>query len=147
LTIGGAAQSGDPADSRPPGLDSAGTEGNKSSYLDGIALSADGQVVAFASDATNLEPNDGNNAVDVFAHDRPSGVTTRVSLGLAGADANGDCSQPGALGRRRARRLRRSATNSPKAAGSARSRARRERSSSPVIGAAAYRAAPIPAGP
>jgi Tol biopolymer transport system component len=42
-------------------------------------ISADGRFVAFESAATNLVPNDGNMVVDIFIHDRQSGVTTRVS--------------------------------------------------------------------
>jgi Tol biopolymer transport system component len=42
-------------------------------------ISADGQVVAFESAATNLVPEDTNEVTDVFVHDRGTGITTRVS--------------------------------------------------------------------
>jgi Tol biopolymer transport system component len=48
------------------------------------ALSADGLVVAFASSA-GLVGEDTNGVLDVFVHDRPTGVTTRVSVGSDGA--------------------------------------------------------------
>lgn len=55
----------------------------------GPALSADGRFVAFASDASNLVPDDQNAAADVFVHDRQTGETTRVSVSSAGTEANG----------------------------------------------------------
>ena len=53
------------------------------------AISADGQVVAFSSEGSNLVPNDTNDHGDVFVHDRKSGETTRVSVGPGGAEATG----------------------------------------------------------
>lgn len=44
-----------------------------------IAISADGNVVAFTSDAPDLVSNDMNGRIDVFAHERQSGITERVS--------------------------------------------------------------------
>jgi Tol biopolymer transport system component len=43
------------------------------------AISADGRMVAFPSFASNLVPNDTNDAFDVFAHDRVTGETVRAS--------------------------------------------------------------------
>lgn len=60
------------------------------------AVSADGRVVAFASYAANLVAGDTNNTIDVFVHDRQSGVTTRVSVGSDGAQGN-DISEAPAL--------------------------------------------------
>ena len=65
------------------------------------AISAAGRLVAFASRATNLVPDDTNGAMDIFVHDRdtdgdgvfdePGAVaTTRVSVGPTGAQADGD---------------------------------------------------------
>lgn len=48
------------------------------------SVSADGSVVAFASDATDLVPDDTNGVTDVFVHDRRSGRTERVSLSVDG---------------------------------------------------------------
>jgi len=53
------------------------------------AISADGQVVAFSSEASNLVAGDTNDATDVFVHDRKTGETTRVSVGPGGAEATG----------------------------------------------------------
>jgi Tol biopolymer transport system component len=52
------------------------------------ALSGDGRVVAFHSFATNLVPGDTNFSADVFAHDRLTGTTSRVSVASDGAQAN-----------------------------------------------------------
>jgi len=49
----------------------------------------DGSLIAFTSSASNLVPNDANDAPDVFVHDRRSGRTTRTSLGADGGEANG----------------------------------------------------------
>src|SRR5207253_225335 len=52
------------------------------------ALSADGCVVAFASEATNLVPGDTNGEDDIFVHDCATGATTRVSVASDGSQAN-----------------------------------------------------------
>jgi Tol biopolymer transport system component len=54
-------------------------------------LSADGRFVAFESYATNLVAGDTNDLPDIFVRDRLLGTTTRVSLGLLGAEGNGEC--------------------------------------------------------
>jgi len=64
-----------------------GAQGNDFSYS--AAISADGRYVVFTSDATNLVPGDTNNAADVFAHDRTTGATTRLSTNSGGAQAGG----------------------------------------------------------
>jgi len=53
------------------------------------AVSADGRYVAFTSSASNLVGNDTNGVVDVFVHDRQTGLTTRVSVSSEGAQGNG----------------------------------------------------------
>src|SRR2546428_149792 len=58
-------------------VDSAGTQGNDSSFSP--SLSADGQLVAFASDASNLVAGDTNGAEDIFVHNLTTGQTARVS--------------------------------------------------------------------
>ena len=68
-------------------VDSAGTQGNAES--DAPTLSADGRYAAFQSDASNLVANDTNAVKDVFVHDLQTGITTRVSLGLGGAQGDG----------------------------------------------------------
>ena len=51
-------------------------------------ISGDGRHVVFASQASDLVPADGNGAEDVFVRDLGAGTTTRVSVDLAGNDAN-----------------------------------------------------------
>jgi Tol biopolymer transport system component len=53
------------------------------------AISADGRYVAFDSNATDLVPDDTDQAEDVFVHDRLTGVTTRVSVATGGGQASG----------------------------------------------------------
>lgn len=60
----------------------------------GGATSADGRWVVFASDAANLVSSDHNAASDVFVRDRLAGVTTRVSITSAGAEADGPSTDP-----------------------------------------------------
>jgi Tol biopolymer transport system component len=75
---------------------SSGAEGNGDSFEP--AVSADGRFVAFSSAATNLVAGDTNNANDVFVRDRQANTTTRVSVGLAGAQANGGSDAPSISG-------------------------------------------------
>jgi Tol biopolymer transport system component len=58
------------------------------------ALSDDGRYVAFYSSASNLVTGDTNGAVDIFVHDRQTGATTRVSVGIGGAQPNGNSRSP-----------------------------------------------------
>src|SRR5438132_5742640 len=64
-------------------VSSSGGQGNGDSI--GPAISADGRVVAFWSNATNLVADDTNGVDDVFVHDRLTGVTERVSVDSSGA--------------------------------------------------------------
>lgn len=57
----------------------------------GHAISADGRYVVFISAASNLVANDTNGAADAFVYDRTTGVTTRVSVGTGGVQANSQC--------------------------------------------------------
>ena len=59
-------------------VSSLGTEGGRESFSPSI--SGDGRFVAFASRAPNLVESDTNGAMDVFVHDRATGVTERVSV-------------------------------------------------------------------
>jgi hypothetical protein len=68
-------------------VNSAGAQGDDQSAIPSI--SADGRFVAFASQATNLVPGDTNGLMDVFVHDRLSGLTERVSVDSFGAQGNG----------------------------------------------------------
>ena len=57
-------------------------------------ISADGQWVAFESEASNLVPGDTQGHADIFLVALASGVITRVSLGQNGAEANGPSGFP-----------------------------------------------------
>jgi len=65
---------------------SDGTQANSSSRKSSI--SADGSIVAFYSNATNLVIGDTNGAGDIFVHDRVTGETSRVSVASDGTQAN-----------------------------------------------------------
>jgi len=69
-----------------------GSEGDEDSLLWGGSLSGDGRYVAFVSAASNMVPDDTNGHPDVFAHDRQTGDTTRVSVSSSGAEGNGNSS-------------------------------------------------------
>ena len=68
---------------------SSGSQGDGASTSPSI--SADGLIVAFSSNATNLVPGDTNAKSDVFVHDRTTGTTTRVSVSSTGTQADGAC--------------------------------------------------------
>ena len=68
-------------------VDSAGNQSLGASWFPSI--SADGGVVAFSSDASDLVVGDTNIYSDVFVHDRASGTTLRVSVDSAGLEADG----------------------------------------------------------
>lgn len=70
-----------------------GIEANDYSYPP-PAISGDGRFVAFPSMASNLVPGDTNRVVDIFVHDRQTGATTRVSIGLSGANPGAVSSAP-----------------------------------------------------
>jgi len=67
-----------------------GTQGNRNSggFFAFPALSVDGRLVAFQSDATNLVVRDTNGATDVFVHDRQTGTTERVSVASGGSQGD-----------------------------------------------------------
>jgi MYXO-CTERM domain-containing protein len=58
------------------------------------AISADGNVVAFASNATNLVANDTNGRIDVFVCDRSTGAIDVISINDMGGLGNGDSILP-----------------------------------------------------
>ena len=69
-----------------------GAQGNGHSVLP--AISGDGRLVAFYSEASNLVAGDTNRARDVFVWDRTTGTTTRVSVTGSGAEGNSDSFAP-----------------------------------------------------
>lgn len=73
---------------------SGGSEGNRDS-LD-PTISANGQLIAFSSTATNLDSvtTDTNGVSDIYLRDRAAPSTTRVSLSTTEGQANGGSVQP-----------------------------------------------------
>lgn len=57
-------------------------------------ISADGRYVTFASDSSNLVPNDTNINRDVFLRDRLLGTTILISKSSAGVQGNGYSTRP-----------------------------------------------------
>jgi Tol biopolymer transport system component len=53
----------------------------------GIALSADGRLVAFQSYASNMVSDDSNGKLDIFVRNRREATTTRLSVGI-GSEAD-----------------------------------------------------------
>lgn len=78
-------------------VDSAGAQGNNISFTS--RLSADGRYVAFDSWASNLVSLDTNFDTDCFLHDRFTGVTSCICVGLGGTPAGGYFSWLSADGR------------------------------------------------
>lgn len=72
-------------------VSSTGAESNDDSFINGGTVSANGRLILFHSRATNLVAGDTNGFMDVFVHDRTTGLTTRVSVTDTGAEANFDC--------------------------------------------------------
>jgi Tol biopolymer transport system component len=71
------------------------TQGNGASRAP--AISADGQIITFASLATNLVAQDPNRTLDVFAYDQRTRRIDLVSLttdGLPAGGASGSCASP-----------------------------------------------------
>jgi Tol biopolymer transport system component len=62
------------------------------------SISADGNVVAFASFASNLVPDDTNDAFDVFVRNRAEGTTVRASVSSAGEQGNAPSIEPAVSG-------------------------------------------------
>ena len=90
-------------------VDSTGVQSNGESYF--AAISADGGLVAFGSEASNLVAGDTNvscdndgdtqyddNCPDVFVRDRQASTTTRVSLDSAGVQGNAGSFTPAISG-------------------------------------------------
>jgi hypothetical protein len=76
-------------------VDSTGTQGNSNSGWSGPSpLSSNGQVVAFASDASNLVAGDTNKKRDIFVRDRAGGTTEIVSVNSLGVEGNGNSDLP-----------------------------------------------------
>ncbi len=70
----------------------AGVEANAMSVAP--AISGNGEVIAFVSSATNLVAGDTNGRLDVFVHDRMTGMTSRVSVASLGLEVSADSLSP-----------------------------------------------------
>jgi Tol biopolymer transport system component len=75
-------------------VSSGGATGNAGLDAAGLAMSANGRVVVFASAASNLVAGDTNGTRDVFVRDVRSGATARVSLGPGNVQGDGDSFGP-----------------------------------------------------
>ena len=67
-------------------VSSSGAQSNGNSGV--CSISADGRWISFGSSASNLVLGDTNGVDDVFAHDRLSGATMRVSVDSSGLEGN-----------------------------------------------------------
>ncbi len=67
-------------------LGAGGAQGDRSSLHP--ALSGDGELIVFASNASNLVAGDTNGATDIFVRDLESKRTRRVSVSSAGAESD-----------------------------------------------------------
>jgi len=68
---------------------SVATNGEEGGSISDVpAISGTGRFVAFQSTASNLINGDTNGVVDIFLHDRESGVTVRISESETGAQAD-----------------------------------------------------------
>jgi Tol biopolymer transport system component len=88
LATGALAQQQGPCLPTLESLDQGGGNGNDHSFLP--SLSADGDWVAFESDATDLVAGDVNGVRDVFLRQISTGTTILVSQGPGGVRANAD---------------------------------------------------------
>ncbi|MHB9026278.1 MAG: hypothetical protein ACYC7E_19230 [Armatimonadota bacterium] len=73
-------------------VSSAEAQGNGHSST--ARMSADGNIVAFTSEADNLVADDTNGVTDIFVRDIASGTTIRVSVGTGNVQANGQSLNP-----------------------------------------------------
>lgn len=69
-----------------------GAQGNATSSSG--AISADGAVAAFQSDATNLVAGDTNTRTDVFVHTLSGSITGRISIDSSGVQGNDNSTTP-----------------------------------------------------
>jgi len=93
IPLAGSASAAEPLTSRVS-VASGGQQATDGDSYD-HAVSADGRVVAFRSEASDLVEGDSNGTWDVFVHDRDTGQTSRVSVGPGGEQAgDGDSSAP-----------------------------------------------------
>jgi Tol biopolymer transport system component len=75
-------------------LVNAGTNGIATGGATGVAISANGRYVAFASPANNIVTNDTNPFTDVFVRDLQTNSVVRVSLAASGGNDDGNSVEP-----------------------------------------------------
>lgn len=75
------------------GTSANGSSGSDSSFT-GTAMSPDGSLIAFVSDASNLVSGDTNGSADIFLYDAVNLTTSRVSVRSGGTESNGDSAHP-----------------------------------------------------
>ena len=78
-------------------VDSNGVQANGASH-EYASVNQDGNIVAFASSASNLVDNDTNGVSDIFVRNRQTGVVQRVSVGTGSVEANGASYDPSVSG-------------------------------------------------
>jgi Tol biopolymer transport system component len=69
-----------------------GSESNGATF--DPAISSHGDFVAYASEASNLVPDDTNETTDIFVFDRNAGLVERISVSSEGSEANGPSFDP-----------------------------------------------------
>jgi len=82
-------------------------------------MSASGRIMAFSSLASNLVPGDTNGVADIFVGNHKTGTTERVSVGAAGAQADGASRRPSISNDGRYVAFETDATNLPGSGGDA----------------------------
>ena len=75
-------------------LVNAGTNGIATGGATGVAISANGRYVAFASSANNIVTSDTNPGTDVFVRDLETNSVVLVSRAMPGGDDDGDSVEP-----------------------------------------------------
>jgi len=75
-------------------LVSKGSSSFPTGHSNSPAISSDGRLIAFASEANDLVPNDSNQAADIFLYDRSNSQIARISRSNAGVQGNGASGAP-----------------------------------------------------
>ncbi len=75
-------------------LVSMGPNGAGNADSSSPAISSNGRLVAYHSEASNLVANDLNESEDVFIYDRLTGTVTRLSVDSNGVEGDDDSSRP-----------------------------------------------------
>lgn len=73
-------------------VSATGAPANASAW--NVQVSDNGRYVAYSSSASNLVPDDTNEADDIFVRDRRTATTTRISVGWRGTQGNGASLNP-----------------------------------------------------